>query len=313
MTAETAQDPVFLFGFERSGTTLLTMMIGAHPRLSCPLSVTGTWWDHAARLPEYGGLESHEDRLRLVTELAAHPRLKFWNVPFDAKSIADATAPGDFAAVVDGFHRAAARAEGKPRWVNMDIATLFRFEEVIRLFPKARFVQIVRDGRDVALSFKGYRYGGLNALEVAERWSVATVTADRMGAALGPQHYLRIAYEDLILNSEATLDRFCDFIGERYDPAMLRYGEDVARKVPDDKRDLWPVLDRPPQTDKVRRWEREMPASERYVIEEAAAEALARFGYERSVSGFSVGGELRGAWCYLTRGARLKRLQRKRA
>lgn len=305
--------PVFLFGFERSGTTLLTMMIGAHPRLSCPLSVTGTWWDYAARLSEFGDLATPEDCARLSVALSENARLKLWNVPFDPAAIASAARPGNYADIVDGFHDAAAQAEGKPRWVNMDIATLFRLEEVVQLFPNARFVQIIRDGRDVALSFKGYRYGGLNALEVAERWSVATVTADRIGAALGPQRYMRLAYEDLILRSEETLDRFCDFIGESYDPAMLRYAEDVARKVPDDKRDLWPVLDRPPQSDKVRRWEREMPASERYVIEEAAGEALARFGYERSVSGFSVGGELRGAWCYLTRGARLKRLQRKRA
>jgi len=280
--------PVFLFGFERSGTTLFTMMVGAHPRLSCPLSVAS-----------------------LVDDLIDHERLKLWKVPFDRESLIAAVETGSYPHVVRAFHEAAAEAEGKPRWVNMDIATLFRLEEAVQLFPDARFVQIVRDGRDVAISFKGYRFGGLNALEVAEQWSRATVSADRIGSALGPQRYLRIRYEDLILSPEATLDRFCDFLGEQFDPAMLAYGDAVAQKVPDDKRDLWPVLDRPPQTDKVDRWRREMGAAERYVIEEAAGEALERFGYERSQSGFSPMGELRGAWCYLTRGGRLKRLARK--
>ncbi len=303
--------PTFLFGFERSGTTLLTMMVGAHPRLSCPLSVTGTWWDFADRLSEFGNLETREDIIRMVAAVAVHDRLKLWKVDFDEAAIVEAIRPGHYADLVNAFHLAAARAEGKEAWVNMDISTLFRFEDVVRLFPTARFVQIVRDGRDVALSFKGYRFGGLNALEVADRWSRATVTADRIGNALGPDRYLRIAYEDLVGMSEQTLDRLCDFMGEQFDPAMLDYAGDVSRKVPDATRDLWPVLDRPPQTDKIARWTREMKPSERYVIEEAAGEALDRFGYERGGRGFSAGGELRGAWCYLTRGARLKRLSRR--
>ncbi len=303
--------PTFLFGFERSGTTLLTMMTGAHPRLSCPLSVTGTWWHFLDRLDAFGGLATADDIARMVAEVAAHERLKLWNVPFDEAAIAAAVTPGDYASLVDAFHAAAARAEGKARWVNMDIPTLFRFEDVARAFGDARFVQIVRDGRDVALSFKGYRFGGLNALEIADRWSRATVAADRIGHALGPDRYLRIRYEDLIALPEQTLDRLCDFIGESYHPGMLDYAGDVSRKVPDATRDLWPVLDRPPQTDRIDRWRREMKTSERYVIEEAAGEALDRFGYERGGTGFSAPGELRGAWCYLTRGARLKRLARR--
>ena len=299
----------FLFGFERSGTTLLSMMMGAHPRLSCPLSVTGTWWEFADRMEKFGGLREEEDIRRMVAALAAHERLRFWKVDFDEAEIAAQIRPGRYDDVVKAFHAATARAEGKVSWVNMDIATLFRLEDVAHLFPAARFVQIVRDGRDVALSFKGYRYGGLNALEVADRWSRATVAADRIGNARGPDRYLRIRYEDLIALPEQTLDRLCDFMGEAFDPAMLDYSGDVSRKVPDATRDLWPVLDRPPQTDRIGRWKREMKPSERYVIEEAAGEALDRFGYERGRGGFSAGGELRGAWCYLTRGARLKRLR----
>lgn len=301
--------PTFLFGFERSGTTLLTMMTGAHPRLSCPLSVTGTWWDYARRLDTYNNLAHTDDIARMVDDLAKHERLQLWNVPFDTAFIAANIRAGRYDDVVDGFHRTVAEAEGKAQWVNMDIATLFHLEEAVRLFPTGRFVQIVRDGRDVAMSFKGYRFGGLNALEVADRWSRATVAADRIGAALGPDRYLRLRYEDLILHSEQTLDRLCDFMGETFEPAMLNYADDVSRKIPTDRRDLWPVLDRPPQTDKVDRWKREMKPSERYVIEEAATEALERFGYDRSTSGFSASGELRGAWCYLTRGARLQRFR----
>lgn len=302
--------PVFLFGFERSGTTLLTMMVGAHPKLSCPLSLTGVWWQFAQKLDNYNRLETDTDICAIVGDIAEHERLKLWNVDFDLDAICAQVASRRYDQVVDAFHSAAAEAEGKSRWVNMDIATLFELEHAATLFPDAKFVQIVRDGRDVALSFKTYRFGGLNALELADRWSRATISADRIGHALGKNRYLRLNYEDLVIEPEATLSRLCAFIGEDYDPAMLAYAADVERKVPADKRDLWPVLDRPPQTDRVNRWKREMKRSERYVFEENCGFALSHFGYERPKSGFSALGELRGAWCWLTRGARLQRLRR---
>jgi len=100
---------------------------------------------------------------------------------------------------------------------------------------------------------------------VADRWSRATTAADRIGHALGksegPERYLRIRYEDLVALPEQTLDRLCDFMGEGYDPAILDYAGDVSRKVPDATRDLWPVLDRPPQTDRIDRWRGESCAA----------------------------------------------------
>jgi len=286
------------------------MMTGAHPRISCPLSVTGAWWDFAAKFDQFNRLETATDIRAIVDAVADHERLQLWNVDFNRDAIAAQIEPGRFDQIVDAFHSAAAEAEGKSRWANMDIATLFHFERAATLFPNGKFVQITRDGRDVAISFKGYRFGGLNILEIADRWSRATVAADRIGQALGPDRYLPIRYEDLIAHPVTTLSRLCSFIGEDYSPEMLAYAEDVKRKVPADKRDLWPVLDRPPQTDKIDRWRREMSRSERYVFEENAGEALAKFSYETVPQGFSTFGELRGAWCWLTRGARLKRLRR---
>src|SRR3546814_5578010 len=60
--------PTFLFGMERSGTTLLSMMVGSHPQIAVPLATTGMWIAFGRRLASYGHLEREEDLVRRSEE-----------------------------------------------------------------------------------------------------------------------------------------------------------------------------------------------------------------------------------------------------
>src|SRR3546814_11348155 len=72
---------------------------------------------------------------------------------------------GDYGAVVARFHAAYAEAKGKPCWANVDIATLDHMDLVNSWFPQARFLHIIRAGRDVALSHQTMPYGAGNIAE----------------------------------------------------------------------------------------------------------------------------------------------------
>jgi len=301
---------VFLFGFERSGTTLLSMMVGAHPAIAVPLSTTGLWYRYWVRRKEYGELKRKEDVERLVHDLLAEERIRLWDARLNIREVLDELPPGSFPAVVERFHSLYARAQGKPRWGNIDIATLDHMDIASQWFPNARFVHLVRDGRDVALSHKTMPYGASNPLECAERWAHRVTVNLKMGSILGRQRYLVVRYEDLILDTEATLRRLCSFIGVEYSPAMLEYPEAVSRKIPPERRWLWPVLDRAPVTSKAFRWKQEMSRSQRVVFEGVAGELLKELGYES----FPVIPKLASAYllelCYfLDRGGRLRRFR----
>ena len=84
----TAEDslgvPTFLFGMERSGTTLLSMMIGAHPQVAVPLATTGMWIGFAKRLDaDFNGLATRGDIARLVDAILAHERIALWDAALD--------------------------------------------------------------------------------------------------------------------------------------------------------------------------------------------------------------------------------------
>jgi hypothetical protein len=304
--------PTFLFGMERSGTTLLSMMVGSHPQIAVPLATTGMWIDFGQRLASYGHLERREDLVRLVDDVLAHERIKLWDAQLDRARILDGLPLGDYGALLSRVHGEYARAKGKPYWANIDIATLDHMDLVNDWLPTARFVQIVRDGRDVALSHQTMPYGAGNIADCAHAWVARVGINAKMGRILGPDRYHALRFEDLVSDSENTLRRLCDFLGVTFDPAMLRYGAMVDEKIPKDRRWLWPSLNQPPQISKIEIWRHSMRRSQRIVFEDIAAAALKDWGYETfDRRPKSVRAYLLALWYFLTQGGRLRRLGRR--
>ena len=95
----TVMPPLFMFGFERSGTTLLSMMVGAHPQIAVPLTVTGLWYRYATRLDQYGDLTSRDDVQRLVDDLLGEERIQLWDVELRREEFLDGLPLHHFAAV----------------------------------------------------------------------------------------------------------------------------------------------------------------------------------------------------------------------
>jgi hypothetical protein len=301
--------PIFLFGFERSGTTLLSMMVGAHPRIAVPFSVTGLWYRRARLLARDGRPLQRGDLERLVDDILQEERIRLWDVSLSRGELLEGLEEGDYASVVARFHECYARHKGKPLWGNIDIDTLYFMDEANRWFPEARFVHIVRDVRDVALSHLGYAFGASNIGECAELWARDVRVNLKMGSILGPARYLVVRYEDLVLSPEATLGRICSFLGLPYSAEMLDYPRMVDGKVPQDRRWIWPLLGREPVRSNALRWKTAMGRNQQIVCERAARDLLEELGYEvHPALPRSLGSTVLELWYFLGRGHRFERL-----
>lgn len=96
----------------------------------------------------------------------------------------------------------------------------FYLPVVVTTFPKAKFIHLVRDGRDVAFSWSRNETLGVNLIDAAKRWNMALRQVERF-KFLMRNRFLEIKYEDLILNSESTLRRICEFLKIPYSHTML--------------------------------------------------------------------------------------------
>jgi hypothetical protein len=207
------RDPVFLVGSERSGTTLLRLMLDHHPAIAFDKEA-----DYIVTMVSDGGvLPSPQRYLEWVTtvrgmEYAVEPLRSYPEL------------------VNDFLRQKQSESGGKPH-VG---ATIHRnFDRLRFLWPDARYIHLVRDPRDVARSVVQKGWAG-NVYQGSEFWLDAERCWDALVRSLGDGRAIEVRYEELVTQTEQVLSALCKFIGVDYSPAMLEYAADAPQYPPPD-------------------------------------------------------------------------------
>lgn len=132
------------------------------------------------------------------------------------------------------FYRMYAARHGKKRWGDKTPIYCKHLNTIRRVLPEARFIHIIRDGRDAALSLRRMWFSpGWDIETQASYWRDCVLTARAQG--IGRNDYIEVRYEELVLNSRETLERVCGHIGLTYDDAMLKYYERAGERLREHK------------------------------------------------------------------------------
>jgi hypothetical protein len=280
----------FVVGVARSGTTLLRMMLDAHPQLTIPPETH--FIPKLIKVCEEAGEDARERSFELLTTHRRWP--DFGLDPDELRAAFDELDPFTAGDALRAFYAAYAARQGKPRWGDKSPGYVRRMPRIQSALPEARFVHLIRDGRDVALSQLDVHHGADSVREAAEDWSEGIGKARR--SARRVEHYMEAAYEDLVADPEPVLRRVCEFVELPYDEAMLSYHEHAEERMAETVRDLdrrgdtaipaelrarqHSRVSSPPQTQRAGRWRTDMSAEDRREFEAVAGELLAELGYE---------------------------------
>jgi hypothetical protein len=299
---EPGRPPVpFIVGVGRSGTTMLRLMLDAHPDLAIPPETH--FVPDLIDAIERG--ESPEQAVETMTAVRQWGDLR--TDPADVLARwrqLDEFAPGP---ALRALYEIYAERQGKPRYGEKTPAYVRSMVKIEGALPEARFIHVIRDGRDVALSRWKRTLGDKDpapAGQVAETWQRRIRRAQRHGRKVA--HYLELRYEDLVSDTEPNLRRIAGFLELPWDPVMLSYHEHAAERMAEMARDL-PASDgkptrpgaermqahamtqKPPDPSAMYRWKERMSPEDVAAFDAAAGELLAELGYEVG-SGAPAGG-----------------------
>lgn len=266
--------PVFVVGCGRSGTTLLRLMLDAHPLLAIPgeSHFIPSAYEASRRNPGAAGLADMIQRSEHVQRWALDPAL--------LQARLDQADPSDVRAVIEAFYLVYADMHAAKRWGDKTPKYVLHLPLLIELFPDARFIHLIRDGRSVGLSYLELGRYPRTLEEAALRW-VRWVNAGReAGRAMGPR-YTEVSYERLVSDPAATLVSLCGFVGLPFNDRMLRYHETAEERLEAGSMTIHQQGVKNAPTEGLRDWRVQMRPEQVRRFEAIAGDTLTELGYER--------------------------------
>ena len=233
------RSPFFVIGSPRSGTTMLRLMLTMHPRLVVPPECGFLLWLQPQFGPwNRGDFSDESNQIEFCRAVVTSRKFQTWQLSEkEVITAVEASRPESYADACAAIYRLFASHEGKPDaiWGDKNNYYLAHIANIKELYPWARFLHIVRDGRDVACSYREVMAQSRTSpyhpdlpvaiADIARQWAGDVQSIRTQFAALPGNHALETRYEDLVSDPEQELGRICDWLGIAYAPEMLLFHE----------------------------------------------------------------------------------------
>jgi hypothetical protein len=261
---------------------MLQLMLHAHARIAIPPETRFMLAAYRDRR-EFGDLSVADNRRALARWIVDRRETRFCDLGLDADDVVEriTAGPGTLGSVLGTIFQQYAARFGKPRWGDKRPSYLHNIDILLRLFPDAQFVNIVRDGRDCVASLKEVSWHRKDIYATIAAWARAVDEAGRAARRLGPAQWHEVRYEELVADPHGRLADLCAYLGEEYDPAMAEPSAVAGVAVPSFK--TWHARTHEPvTTQRVQSWQTRLTADEIALCEAALGSRLVANGYELS-------------------------------
>jgi Sulfotransferase family len=310
---------VFIVGCLRSGTTLLRRMADAHPQLAVihETQWLPRWYERRIGITADGRVSPE-----LIDRLLEFPRFSELRIEREElERLLDGGRPVSYSSFVGGIFDLYGKAQGKSLVGEKSPGYVRYLPTLHELWPHARVVHIVRDGRDVCQSVMNWRKADRNPGKFTT-WTEDRVTTAALwwewhvrlgreeGRRLSADRYHELKHESLVADPARECARLSSFLGLPYDEAMVRYQEHrVEGSWGRSAKGRWL-----PPTPALRDWRSQMQAGDVERFEAGAGDLLGELGYTRAFprptrAALEHAERLRGRFAdeALARGARVPR------
>jgi len=275
--------PFFIVGVQRSGTTLLRLLLNAHSDIAIPEEAS---FLRPLFKNEWSGQSITGPKLqRLVNYLRANEQFNLWN--FDREPLLQEIGSREaitFSEVMDIMYSSYAKNEGKIRWGDKSLF-FGSIEKLYEMFPKARFIHIVRDGRDVFHSWRKMDPAKSHPSVMALDWKLKLDFIERSIKTIPASNMLLVRYEDLLTQPNESLQKICNFLSIDFEEDMLRFHQSSNKYIGKHHSDLiFKAID----DSNITKWKKLLTQNEIDMYQFVAGKSLKKYGYEIFSGGLKI-------------------------
>lgn len=271
--------PLFIIGSGRSGTTLLRVILCRHPLVAIPPEAYGLI-NAIKKYIRYNGLD-WQDLVNVVYgEFHSHPTFDYWQTDLfrSIRNLHESPAEEQSLALILNCIYKTYMDQHKPQstiWGDKTPFNTLRLNLLNKVFPKAKYIHILRDGRDVVASYLKAKL--MPSLEDAcHRWNNSIDAVDKFEKKIAASQIFTVRYEDLVADPTKHVLDTCNFLGLEYCADMI---ENTEVFLGDDSLDHLKNTTNPINSDSVGKWRRDLNEEQQESTLRFIGSRLLRKGY----------------------------------
>lgn len=285
-------EPIFIIGTERSGTNLLRVILDSHSNISIP---------HPPHIvknffrlePLYDNLRKDDNFRRLIhdvvkmVELHPYP----WEIKINENRIFDNVNNRDLINVFFQIYTQYLTDSGKKRWGCKSTFMINHVALIRKYFPHAKFIYMVRDGRDVAVSAKKSIFNHFSVYFIAKLWKKEQDTGIYWLKELSKEEICLIKYEDLLISPQEVVKSICSFLDEPYEEKMIGFFKTKEAEKSSRISDSWKNTSSPIMKDNFGKFKTQLRPGDIDLFERIAGYELNYFSYLLMNSSYASEGQ----------------------
>lgn len=261
-------EPVFIIGCPRSGTTFLANLLDANEE-------TGTTPQSNFVNETLDKNSFNNDHTKIMNFIINHWRFKAWEITME-KEIDKNHSFENIIRYIVGNYMKKNYGEPKKYWIDHTPSNIKYVNKLAEIFPKAKFIHLIRDGRGIAASMLSLDWGANNTIYAAKIWKENILLGLAAEKLISKTQILTIRYEDVVNNTENELEKICNFLNLDFNPKMLQGGN---FKLPAYTVHQHELVGKQVNSGRVTKWMKDLSNREISYFEKEAGTLLDYLGY----------------------------------
>lgn len=272
--------PIIIIGTQRSGSNLLRVMLNQHSQIAAPHP------PHILQmfmplLPKYGDLQVEQNFKQLVKDVCDYVLLNPvpWGTDFSEQKVWDRLKSHTLIGLNSAVYEAYASEHNKTYWCCKSMVNLHYIPQIEAEGVKPIYIHLLRDGRDVAVSFRKAIVGEKHCYHLAKQWKNDQEVAEKNCQEWADERCVPLLYANLTRDPENTLRILMHRIGLPYEPDMLQYYQGEEAQNTADAGEMWSNVARPVMQRNSNKFLTQMTEDEILIYESVAGTTLQRYGF----------------------------------